>query len=68
MMNEGAEVEVRKGMERYGTDFLCNKIIGYNEIREYIIGKTSIEEAIKRAQQKTRNLAKSQVTWLNNKL
>lgn len=68
MIERGAEAEVRNSIEKYGADYRCNKIIGYNEIKEYILGNTSLEMAISTAQKKTRHLAKSQFTWLNNKL
>jgi len=39
------------------------QFIGYAELREYIEGRISREEAIRRIQQATRNFAKRQITW-----
>jgi tRNA dimethylallyltransferase len=68
MVKDGALEEVKIGMEIYGNDFNGKKIIGYNELRGYILGEYNLETAISKAQQKTRNLAKSQATWLRTKL
>lgn len=37
--------------------------IGYKEIFDYIIGEISLEEAIEKIKQHTRNYAKRQITW-----
>lgn len=39
------------------------KGIGYKEIYEYIIGNCTIDEAIEKIKQHTRNYAKRQITW-----
>jgi tRNA dimethylallyltransferase len=44
------------------------KIIGVRELAAYIAGKTTLEEAIIKAQQMTRNYAKRQMTWFRNQL
>lgn len=67
MVETGGVDEVKNGIKLYGKDFDGKKIIGYNEIRNYILGECTLEEAIQKASQKTRNLAKRQITWLNNK-
>jgi tRNA dimethylallyltransferase len=54
------EVLLEKG---YPPD--CNglRTIGYREIVEYLQGKTTLSEAVKKAKQRTRNYAKRQITW-----
>lgn len=42
------------------------KIIGVTELTAYINGEISLDEAISKAQQATRNYAKRQVTWFKN--
>lgn len=44
------------------------KIIGVREIVSYLQGETSLEAAIARAQQMTRNYAKRQMTWFRNQM
>jgi len=44
------------------------KSVGYPEIRDYLQDKINKEEAITLAQQKTRNYAKRQMTWLRNQV
>ncbi|HLP12040.1 MAG TPA: tRNA (adenosine(37)-N6)-dimethylallyltransferase MiaA [Flavobacteriales bacterium] len=43
----------------------CNalKTVGYSEMFDYIDGKTSLDEAVQKIQQHTRNYAKRQLTW-----
>ncbi len=43
-----------------------SKIIGVRELAAYIRGETSLDEAITKAQQMTRNYAKRQMTWFRN--
>jgi tRNA dimethylallyltransferase len=68
MVQLGAISEVENAIAKYGIDFEVNKIIGYNEIKSFIMGAETLEQAIMQASQKTRNLAKGQITWLKNKL
>lgn len=44
------------------------KAIGYKELFEYFSGKITLEKAIDLLKQKSRNYAKRQITWFNNKL
>ena len=46
---------------------LC-KALGFRELRDYLNGEMSKEEAIERAQGITRRYAKRQTTWFNNQL
>lgn len=67
MLEEGALDEVKTAMALYGNVVEFKKIIGASELRDYVEGKINLEFAIKLGSQKTRNLAKSQMTWINNK-
>lgn len=66
MIQRGLIDEVASFLER-GFDPTSNALrtIGYKEIIEYIQGKLSLDQAIRRAKQRTRNYAKRQVTWFN---
>lgn len=44
------------------------KALGFTELRAYIKGKMSKEDAIERAQTETRHYAKRQVTWFRHQL
>lgn len=48
------------------TDF--KKVHGVAQIREYLLGNISLDEAISKSQQITRNYAKRQFTWFNNQM
>ena len=43
------------------------KVLGFREIKDYIEGKITLNEAVSKAQQKTRNYAKRQMTWFRNR-
>lgn len=47
-------------------DSTAGQAIGYKEIVESILGKTSKEEAVDNIKQATRNYAKRQLTWFRN--
>lgn len=68
MLEMGAESEVLSGMEKYGMNYNFNKILCANEIKDFLNGVISREKMIELSTQRTRNLAKSQITWLNNKI
>ena len=40
--------------------------LGYRELLEHLDGKSSLEEAVARIQQRSRNLAKRQLTWFRH--
>jgi tRNA dimethylallyltransferase len=44
------------------------KILGIRELASYIIGELSLDSAIKKAQQVTRNYAKRQLTWFRHQM
>jgi len=64
MLNNGAikEVESFIKMNVYH-ELSANKIIGIKEIKNYLNGKLSIEEAKQLIIQKTKQYAKRQFTW-----
>jgi tRNA dimethylallyltransferase len=43
------------------------KTVGYNELFEYLDGKTTLDQAVEKIRQHTRNYAKRQITWFKNK-
>lgn len=66
MIRHGLIDEVTSLLDR-GFDPTSNALrtIGYKEIIEYIQGKLSLDQAIGRTKQRTRNYAKRQITWFN---
>jgi tRNA dimethylallyltransferase len=67
MMTQGAMDEVRIFLERGLNPILPSmKTIGVREIGAYFDGKISLDEAVTKAQQATRNYAKRQMTWFRN--
>lgn len=68
MFKSGAIKEVEK-LINVGVDpRVCpiTKTIGFLEIKDYLEGRISIDEALKIAQTRTRNYAKRQLTWFRN--
>lgn len=66
MVEQGAVEEVGALMPIPAGGLL--KIIGVREIIDYLQGNSSLEAAIAKAQQMTRNFAKRQMTWFRNQL
>ncbi len=64
MIKEGLVDEVKK-LYKIGYDFNLPALSGlvYKEIGEYVRGKITLDEAVEKAKQKTRNFAKRQMTW-----
>lgn len=61
MMEQGLLEEVRK---LYPQRHLKNlQTVGYSELFDYIDGKYTLEEAVEKIKQHTRNYAKRQLTW-----
>ena len=67
MLDEGVENEVRSILAKYENQKLP-KIIGLNTIKEYISGEKDFNTMVSEVQKLTRNYAKRQYTWFNNKL
>ena len=68
MLNNGFLEEVKALYERpdLSADHPSMRSVGYRQLWEHLAGKTSFEEAGKRALYATRQLAKRQVTWLRS--
>ncbi|TVQ83437.1 MAG: tRNA (adenosine(37)-N6)-dimethylallyltransferase MiaA [Micavibrio sp.] len=49
-------------------DAPLTRALGFDELRLFLDGKLSREEAVSQAQQKTRNYAKRQMTWFKNRM
>ena len=68
MLKKGATTEVEKLQKQINNNaYTITKTIGYAEILQYLAGKLDLQSAINLASQKTRNYAKRQTTWINNR-
>lgn len=65
MMKQGLLEEV-SDLRQYSS-FPVLKTVGYSELFEYLRDHCSLDEAINKIKQHTRNYAKRQVTWFKNK-
>jgi len=64
MFNNGAIEEAKKYFKiKVNKDLSSNKIIGINEIHDYLSGQTTLLRAKELIRQKTRQYAKRQFTW-----
>lgn len=63
MIEQGLIEEVRKILEIYQEYPTAMQALGYKEIKEYIEGNASKEQAIETIKQETRRYAKRQLTW-----
>lgn len=63
MFSDGLIEEVEQVLARYGPDLPALGSIGYAEAVQVIRGTLSIEQAIARTAQRSRHLAKRQLTW-----
>ncbi len=61
MMEEGLEDEARQLLPFRNLQAL--NTVGYKELFDYFEGKCSLNEAVQKIQQHTRNFAKRQLTW-----
>jgi tRNA dimethylallyltransferase len=67
MIERGAVEEVRAFLARgLDSELPAMKTLGVREIGTYLNGEISLDEAITKAQQMTRNYAKRQGTWFRN--
>lgn len=62
MVRKGALAEVKKTLRKKLSP-TARKIIGLSELKSYLKGEMSLEEATSKMQQATRNYAKRQETW-----
>ena len=68
MIEQGAILEVEKALPNImDSNSSVKKTIGFAEISQYLQGEISLESACNLASQKTRNYAKRQLTWINNR-
>ena len=64
MLDNGLTDEVKRLKDMgYGQELVSMQGIGYKEIRDYIDGKCSYEEAVDTLKKNTRHFAKRQITW-----
>ena len=63
MVQQGLIEEVKNICKKYKTYPTAMQALGYKEIKEYLEGKTTKEEAIEKIKQETRRYAKRQLTW-----
>ena len=68
MIDDGLIEEVKTLYEKYPTSRALNTAIGYKEVISYLNEELDLEETTELIKQHTRNFAKRQYTWFNNKL
>lgn len=69
MVEQGALEEVRALVEKgYSYSLTGMRAHGVRELAAYLKGECSLDEAIAKSQQITRNYAKRQTTWINHQL
>lgn len=67
MIENGAIEEVRNFLKRkLDPNLPAMKVLGFREIAAYVRRELSLDEAVLKAQQFTRNYAKRQMTWFRN--
>ena len=66
MMKEGLLEEVRSLLPY--RDHNALKTVGYTELFDHLDGEFSLEEAVEKIKQHTRNYAKRQITWFSNRM
>ncbi|MCM0589877.1 MAG: tRNA (adenosine(37)-N6)-dimethylallyltransferase MiaA [Gloeotrichia echinulata IR180] len=63
MIADGLVAEVEYLCEKYGADLPLLNTLGYQEIKQYLVGETSLEKAQELVVLHTRQFAKRQRTW-----
>lgn len=63
MLETGLVQEAKKLSQKYSWDLPAMSGIGYRQMRDYIEGKMSLDEALNWLKQDTRHYAKRQMTW-----
>lgn len=67
MVNKGLVEEVRYLLDKgYDRNLVSMQGIGYKEICGYLLGETTLEEAVELIKKNTRHFAKRQLTWLRH--
>jgi tRNA dimethylallyltransferase len=65
MMDEGLLDEVKNLVSKRQVNAL--QTVGYKELYQYLEGEFTLEKAVEKIKQHTRNYAKRQLTWFRNK-
>ena len=68
MIKEGLLEEVKELYNKYPDSKQLKSTIGYKELILYLNNTISLEEAIEKIKQNSRNYAKRQFTWFNNQM
>ena len=69
MFKQGAINEVKKYLKlKIGRDKTSSKVIGINEIRDFLSKKTDLSEVKEKITVKTRQYAKRQTTWARGQM
>lgn len=69
IFNSGAIEEVKLACEQFPVfSNSAFKAIGFQEIKNYLDGKITLEQAVIQAQTRTRQYAKRQITWFTHQL
>ncbi len=63
MIEQGLIEEVKDILKKYKEIPTAMQALGYKEIKEYLDGKITKDEAIEKVKQETRRYAKRQLTW-----
>ena len=63
MLEQGIIEETKNLLEKHGRIQNFTETIGYKEILAYLDGMCTLEEAVEKLKQHTRNYAKRQLTW-----
>ena len=66
MMDEGLEAEARRLFDDGALegDLISSQAIGYKEFVPYFKGESTLDDAVEKIKQSSRNYAKRQLTWL----
>ena len=69
MMKEGAINEVKKFIKlKIKKDLSVNRVIGIDELTQYLVGKINLDQAKELITIKTRQYAKRQATWARSRM
>ena len=69
MMKDGAIIEVKKFMKlKIKKNLSVNRVIGIDELTQYLVGKINLDQAKELITIKTRQYAKRQATWARSRM
>jgi tRNA dimethylallyltransferase len=63
MLAAGLLDEVRRTIDRYGPDVRALGALGYRQLRDHLLGRLPLDEAVRLAQRDTRHFARRQLNW-----